>query len=177
MNSLRLLLLGWFIPLIGLAGESALTMTYQPLSGLGSGRVIVVPVACHHWYAHSGASAVDLIGLKNVPPTDNAEQATFDLNLASVIGLRFGTNDLGAVGSEPMILLDASELIANDPYEHPRAEVVRASLECLRRCLPEQLLKTPVTLKCKPDDKEWLSKLVDEFNSHPRSKPFFRKAT
>jgi hypothetical protein len=73
---------------IVIAGESALTTTYQPLDGLGSGVVTVVQVTCHHWNAMSSVgSAIDLIDVRNVPPTDNPTQATQDLNLASRCGL------------------------------------------------------------------------------------------
>jgi hypothetical protein len=43
----------------------------------------------------------------------------------------------------------------------------------LRRCLPEKLLKTPVTLKCNDADREWMSKIVTDFNAHDRAKVFW----
>lgn len=174
MKFLQTTILAWTLSgVLGFSGESALTVTYQPLCGLGSGKIKVVAVTCHHWYANSASSPVDLIALKNVPPTDNPKEAIDDLNLASLSGLKFATNDLGAVGSDPMILIDASELKDTEPRGYPIEEVVRASLECLRRCLPEQLTDAPVTLKCKKADEAWLKKLVDEFNSHPRDEVFF----
>jgi len=155
------------------AGESALTTTYQPLAGLGLGNVVVVQVTCHHWYANSASSAVNLIHVRNVPPTDQPELATADLNLASRCGLKFSTNDLGAVGSDPMILFDATKFDASKARGFPKEDIVRASLECLRRCLPEQLKNTKVTLKSREADQEWISKIVAEFDSAPRDQPFF----
>ncbi|RYD23005.1 MAG: hypothetical protein EOP88_05930 [Verrucomicrobiaceae bacterium] len=154
-------------------GESTLTTTYQPLDGLGSGEVTVVPVTCHHWYASSAGSAVDLIHARNVPPTDNPKEAKQDLNLASRCGLRFSTNDLGDEESAPMILLDAVSFDESKSGGYPKEDIVRASLECLRRCLPEKLKSTKITLKCLDEDREWLSKIVAEFDSAPRDKPFF----
>lgn len=157
---------------VAMAGESTLTTTYQPLAGLGSGGITIVPVTCHHWYSHSASSAVDLIAVKNVPPTDNPSQATDDLNLASVCGIRFSTSDLGAIGVPLEITLDLSKFMIPKRYAYPREEIVRSSLECLRRCLPKKLFKTPVTLKASNPDKKWMSMIVDEFNSHDRSKVF-----
>lgn len=161
--------------LIGVAsgGESALAVTYQPLAGLGSGDVAVVQVTCHHWYANSASSAVDLIHLRNVPPTDNPKEATEDLNLASRCGLKFSTNDLGAAGSAPMILLDATQFDGSKSGGYDKEAIIRASLECLRRCAPARLAATKVTLRCKDSDKKWLSEIVAHFNSAPRDKPFY----
>jgi hypothetical protein len=156
-----------------LAGESALTATYQPLSGLGSGEVTVVQVTCHHWYANSVGSAVDLIHLRNVPPTDNAKEATEDLNLASRCGLKFSTNDLGDPDAAPLIVFDATQFDESKSGGYEKEDVVRASLECLRRCLPPALTATKVTLKSKDSDKEWLTVIVDQFNAAPRDKAFF----
>lgn len=155
------------------AGESALTTTYQPLAGLGLGNVVVVQVTCHHWYANSARSAVNLIHVRNVPPTDNPQLATADLNLASVCGLKFSTNDLGAVGSDPMIVFDATKFDISKAGGFAKEDIVRASLECLRLCLPEQLKNTKVTLKSREADQEWISKIVTEFDSAPRDQPFY----
>lgn len=157
---------------VAIAGESALTTTYQPLDCLRAGVVAVVPVTCHHWYATSVGSAVDLIHVRNVPPTDNPQQATADLNLASRCGLKFSTNDLGAPEAVPMILLDATKFDASKSG-YPKEVIIRASLECLRRCLPEKLRSTKITLSCRDADREWLSKIVSEFDSAARDKPFY----
>ena len=55
-----------------LGGESSLTITYQPLDGLGSGEIVISQVTCHDWHSHSGtATAIELISVSNVPPTNN----------------------------------------------------------------------------------------------------------
>ena len=156
------------------AGESTLTTTFQPLAGLGSGEVAVVQVTCHHWYANSASSPIDLIHLRNVPPTDNPAEATEDLNLASRCGLRITTNDLGAAASVPMILLDASQFDESKSGGYDKEAIIRASLECLRRVLPAKLAATKVTLKSKDADREWLSAIVEQFNSASRDKPFYQ---
>ena len=151
-----------------------MTTTYQPLSGLGAGGVVISPVACHDWYSHSGEpTAIYLISARNVPPTNNPEQAKQDLNQASLFGLKFS-----GTASDPKkreLIFDATGLHIPEGYrEEDREEVIRASLECLRRCLPDYLVKTPLTLKSGDADKEWLGKMVQEFNAHDRSKVFFK---
>lgn len=154
------------------AGESGLTTTYQPLAGREA--VSVVQVTCHHWRAMSSVgSAIDLIHVRNVPPTDNPERLTQDLNLASVCGLRFSTSDLGAVGAVPFIVMDVTKFDDSKADGYPKEDIVRASLECLRRCLPKKLEATKITLKCREADREWLLKIVSEFDSAPRDKPFY----
>lgn len=156
------------------AGESALTTTYQPLAGLGAGDVKVVQVTCHHWYAHGSSSPVDLIHLRNVPPTDNPQEATEDLNLSSRCGLKFSINDFRTAGSVPIVLLDATLFDATKSGGYDKEAVIRASLECLRRCLPVKWATTKVSLRCKDADKEWLVSIVSQFNKAPKDKVFYK---
>jgi hypothetical protein len=86
MNIPRMLVVIGSLFQAALAGESALTTTYQPLNGLRAGTIAIVEVTCHHWHASSASSAVDLIAVRNVPPTDVPKMATDDLNLASPNG-------------------------------------------------------------------------------------------
>ena len=67
------------------------------------------------------------------------------------------------------------QLISQIPENrvHQRDEIICASLECLRRCLPDQLLKTPVTLEANNADREWMTKIIIKFNAHDRAKVFF----
>jgi hypothetical protein len=174
MKKLATILLILVAARVAIAGESALTITYQPLDGLGTGVINVVQVTCHHWNAMSSVgSVIDLIDIRNVPPTDNPTQATQDLNLASRCGLQLSTNDLGASEAIPMIFLDATKFDDSEAGGYPKEDIVRASLECLRRCLPEKLKATKITLSCRDADKEWLSKIVSEFDSAPRDSPFY----
>ena len=172
MKTLALFLSQFVASGMVIASESALTTTYQPLDGLGTGEVTIVQVTCHNWYSSSAGSAIDLIHVRNVPPTDNPKEAMEDLNLASVCGLKFSTNDLGAA-SVPMILLDASMFDNAKSGGYDKKTIVRASLECLRRCLPEKLRTTKVTLKCRDSDKEWLSQIGSAFNTASREEPFY----
>jgi hypothetical protein len=159
------------IPHLLLGGESSLTTTYQPLDGLRSGAIIITQVACHDWYSHSGQpTAISLISAPNVPPTNNPKEATENLNLASACGFRFGCGDIDATRE---LTFDATDFEIPKRFDHPREQIVRACLECLRRCLPEKLLNTPVMLKASESEKEWLSKIVSEFNTHDRRKVFF----
>lgn len=170
---MKFLLASFLLAQAAWAGESSLTATYQPLAGLGSGVIHVVQVTCHDWYGQSGqATQISLISARNVPPTNNPEKATEDLNLASVCGLRFGTSDLGNPKAPLALELDATGFSKSEAG-YSKEDVLRASLECLRRCLPEKLMKVPVTLKCKEADETWMEKLVEEFNRHDRSKVFY----
>ena len=156
------------------AGESSMTMTYQPIDGLGSGKIYIMQVACHDWYSHSGqATQIGLISAQNSPPTNNRKEATEDLNLTSVSGLRFGSSDIGDSKAALELSMNATGFAVPKRFNHHREEIIRASLECLRRCLPEQLVKTPVTLRCSDFDKQWMEQIVSEFNAHDRSKIFF----
>lgn len=155
-------------------GESALTTTYQPLDGLGSGAIVIAPVACHDWYASSGqATAIQLISAPNVPPTNNPKEAKEDLNLASQCGLVFYSSDLGDPEAPLELTLDATRFSVPVRFGHPQEDILRASLECLRRCLPPNLRKTPLTLKADGKQKEWMSAIVRQFNAHKREKVFY----
>lgn len=157
-----------------LAGESALTKTYQPLDGLGAGSIVISQVTCHDWYSHSGQpTSIGLISAANVPPTNNPKEATENLNLASVCGVRFSCGDMDLTSE---LTLDATAFAIPERFDHPREEIVRASLECLRRCLPDKLRQTPVTLKSSNENEVWLAEIVRQFNMHDRSKVFFTPA-
>lgn len=157
-----------------LGGESSLTVTYQPLDGLGSGGIQIAQVTCHDWYSHSGqATQIGLISAPNVPPTNNPKEATANLNLASTCGVRFDASDIGDPKAPLELTLAATKLVIPEDRKDQREEIIRACLECLRRCLPDQLLKTPVTLQAGDADKEWMMKIVSEFNAHDRTKVFF----
>lgn len=154
-----------------MGGESSLTKTYQPLDGLGSGTISISEVTCHDWYSHSGQpTAIGLISAPNVPPTNNPKDATENLNLASVCGVRFSCGDIETASE---LTLDATGFAIPRRFDHPREQVLRACFECLRRCLPEKLRDAPVILKASDSDTAWLSVIVREFNAHDRKKVFF----
>lgn len=156
------------------ATESQLTTTYQPLNGLGSGGIFVAPVTCHQWYSSSVAGPISFISAKNVPPTDNPKEANYDLNVASITGLKFSTSDLGDPQVPLTMTLDASKFNLRKSGLN-RKEVLRASLECLRRCTTsERFAKINLTVKPPEKDAQWLLKIVDEFNKHDRMKVFFK---
>ncbi len=151
-----------------------LTATFQPLDGLGSGTIKIVEVNCHDWYGMSGQpTSIGLISSPNVPPTNNPEQAKEDLNLASVCGLRFSCGDIDTTLE---LTLDATAFSVSQRFGHSREHILRASLECLRRCLPEKLRRTALTLKVADDNRDWMAELIAEFNAHDRTKVFFTPA-
>ncbi|HVJ45976.1 MAG TPA: hypothetical protein VM511_06275 [Luteolibacter sp.] len=154
------------------AGEASLTQTYQPLDGLGAGEIKIVAVTCHHWFSNSATSAVNLIAAANVPPTDNPAEAKEDLNLASTFGLKFTTSDLGDPDVALELKMDVSRFVAPE-NSYPPEDVIRASLECVRRAAPEKLSKTPVILIGAKPEHQWIEAIVREFNAHNRKKVFY----
>jgi hypothetical protein len=175
MKALRIPIIGALFMQLAFAGESSLTITYQPLDGLGSDSIQIAQVTCHDWYASSGMpTQIGLISAPNVPPTNNRKEAIEDLNLASVCGVKFETSELGDPKATLGLALDATKFSLPQRFNHPREQILRACLECLRRCLPDKLLKTPVTLKCNDADREWMSKIVTDFNAHDRAKVFWQ---
>jgi hypothetical protein len=182
MNIFRWIVPLWAFVQTATAGQSTLTTTYQPLRGHSTIGIVIAEVTCHHWYASSASSSLDLIAVRNVPPTDQPEMAKEDLNLASICGLKFSLNDQGFLNPPPpVVTLDATRFALGGSYARIPAEeqgevkvkIIRASLECVRRCLGKHWAKAPVKLECKEADKEWLGKIVAEFNAHDRSKEFF----
>lgn len=159
---------------LAFAGESGLTVTYHPLDGLASDSIHITQVTCHDWYASSGmATQIGLISTPNIPPTNNRKEAVQDLNLASVCGIKFEASDLGDPQAALGLTLDATKFSVPKRFNHPQEQILRACLECLRRCLPDKLLKTPVILKCGDADREWMTKVVTDFNAHDRAKIFW----
>ena len=118
--------------------------TYQPLDEFGKSDIVIVPVTCLQWYSNSASSAVDLIGVRNVPPTDNPKEANEDLNLASVCGVKFSTSDLGSEQAPLHLTLDATKFSVPERFSsHSKENIVRACLECLRLCTPRNS-RTPL---------------------------------
>jgi hypothetical protein len=95
------------------------------------------------------------------------------LNVASACELDFYSGDIGDPKAPLQLILDASAFDVSKGFGLPREDIVRASLECLRLCLPEKLRGTPVTLKSSDTDTLWMSTIVSEFNTHDRNKVFF----
>ena len=156
------------LPAVG--GESALTRTFQPVDGLGAGVVRIIPVVCWDWYAMSGQpTAIPLITAPNKPPT-NAPEAITDWNLASRSGIRLTVGDFD---QNPSVILDATGFNAEHTGGYPKEDVVRATLECLRRVLPEKHRKIRVTLRVSESDSHWVRPIVEKFNTSDRSKAFY----
>lgn len=156
------------------ATESTLSTTFQPLDGLGSGTIKIVQVTCHDWFGMSGQpTGIGLISAANIPPSNNPGEAKADLNLASACGLHYGCGDIDTALD---LTLDATTFSVPERFGHSPENILRASLECLRRCLPEKLLKTALTLKSSEANKEWMEKVITEFNAHDRTKVFFTPA-
>jgi hypothetical protein len=151
------------------AGESGLIRTFQPLDGTGTGWISIEQVTCYvsNFHSHQ-VSPIEYIATKNVPPT-NSENPSGDLNLASTSHIYFDCQD--SEGKEPKLTMVADHFVAHRGF--PREEILRASLECLRRLLPIKLLKTELTFTSSPENREWMNKIVSEFNHFDKSKPFY----
>ncbi len=158
-------------------GESSLTITYQPIDGLGSGGICISQVTCHDWNSHSDtATVIGLISAPNVPPTNNPEKATENLNLASVCGVQFYASDIGDPKAALELEMDVTKFTIPKRFGHTKENIIRSCLECLRLCLPEKLRDTPLKLKANDRDELWLSEIVREFNTHNRRRVFHTPA-
>ncbi len=150
-------------------GESGLLRTYQPLDGCGSGEISIERVTCFVWNMDSGlVNVLHHISAENVPPTFS-EKTSGDLNLASTSHLSFDSQS--GPGMPLKLVMNADEFVAYGGYH--REAILKASMECVRRVLSTKLLKTPLTFTASAENKEWMGKIVDEFNRHDRSKVFY----
>jgi hypothetical protein len=157
------------IGLPAFAGESGLLRTFQPLDGTGAGWISIEQVTCFVSNFSSGeVSAIRYISTKNVPPTQS-EKDSGDLNLASTRHIYFNCQD--SEGEEPKLSMNAERFVDRG---FPREEILKASLECLRRVLPAKLLKTELTFTASPENREWMGKIVFEFNHCDKSKEFYK---
>ncbi|MCF7788898.1 MAG: hypothetical protein K9N47_22425 [Prosthecobacter sp.] len=148
------------------ATTAALVRTYQPFAWTS---IYIEPVTCYAWNAQTYlGDALRYISAKNIPP-NFAKEPGGDINLASTSHLFFD-NDYGS--EKPLTLfMKADEFVITEGYS--REDIVKACLECVRRLLPAKYLKTPLTFSASPENKDWMTKIVDEFNQHDRSKVFF----
>jgi len=166
-----------FVALVSLAAtasasESGLTRTWQPIDGLGDGGIAIESVTCFEWNAMSGMpTRIYLIAAPNNPPTFSPEHNQ-DINLASICHLSFAGGDPYTKENETVVL-EATKFVVPPQVGGPKEDIIKASLECLRRALPDTLAKAPISFKAADKDREWIGKIVAEFNAHDRTKPFY----
>ncbi len=151
------------------AGETSLTIVYQPLNGFGSGEITILPVACQDFYSHSGMSRPGFVTRRNLAPSTAPEGPT-DINLASVAGILM-SHDIPERGKDTLHI-DCSKAKA-DPHGHELGQVFRASLEALRLTLPDVIAKAELKFTI-PERMTELRRIADEFEKHDKSKPFFQ---
>ncbi len=160
--------LGLWMAMPAVAGESGLLRTFQPLDGCVSGGTNIEQVTCFVWNTHSGmVNALHYISAKNVPPTFS-EKPSGDLNIASTSRLTFDSQSED--GELLKLFIKADEFVNASGYL--REDILKASLECVRRAMQPKLPKTPLTFSASAENQGWMSKIVDEFNRHDWSKVF-----
>jgi hypothetical protein len=150
------------------AGESGLIQTFQPLEGFEAGEPVVTAVTCYAHNTHVGwHQAIRYITSKYIPPSlDGA--LVGDINLASLSGLSLWAGD-GEDG-RTKITLDLTSL--KPAHGYTEAQIVAATLECLRRVAGEKLISTPIEPKYRPSGQEDIKQLVSTFLKHPKDKEF-----
>jgi hypothetical protein len=159
-----------FLMLPASAGESGLLRTFQPLGN--SGGISVEAVTCFVSNFHSGGQTpARYISAANVPP-NFMDRPPEDLNLASLSHIYFHCDDPEAKDS--VLSMNAERFSV--PISYKREDILKASLECLRRVLPPEHIKTELTFTSSPEDREWMGKIIAEFNQCDRSKEFFKPA-
>ena len=151
------------------AGETSLTVVYQPLNGFGSGEIAILPVACQDFYSHSGMTRPGFVTRRNLAPS-TAPEGPSDINLASVAGITM-SHDIPNPGKD-ILLIDCSKAKA-DPVGFKLGEVFRASLEALRLTVPDINSKAELKFTI-PEEMPELRKIADEFVKHDKTKPFFK---
>ncbi|MDI1312596.1 hypothetical protein [Prosthecobacter sp.] len=167
MNIFIAATLGLWMAVPACATTSALVRTYQPF---GMDRITIEPVTCYAWNAQIAVDdALLYISAKNEAP-NFSKTPVGDLNLASTSHLSFSNSESGT-GRPMKVVMKADEFVITEGYT--REDIVKACLECVRRVLPEKLRNTPLTFSASPENKAWMSKIVDEFNQHDRSKVFY----
>lgn len=113
-----------------LRGEPSLTITYQPLDGLGSGEITISQVTCHDGYSHSGmATAIGLISIPNISPTNKPEKVTENLNMASACGVQFFASDIGDPKAALELSMDVTNFMIPKRFGHSRENIIRSCLE------------------------------------------------
>lgn len=70
--------------------------------------------------------------------------------------------------------MDASKFSIPEGISYSREDIIRASLECLRRSIPKKLASTPVTLIASKSDTKWLKPIVADYNKSDRGSEFFK---
>lgn len=152
----------------GVAGDSVLTQTFQPF--VEAGHVRIVPVTCYDPKALSGLpTAIELITAKNIPPT-NASEPIGDFNLASAAGIKLHySEDRSSHGT---LTIDFTQLHVTDSMVCTEEQIVRGTLECLRRAAGKRLSRITLTPSLKPTGQEEIRKIMTEFASHPMGKEF-----
>ncbi len=150
------------------AGESGLIRTFQPLDATGAGWISIEQVTCHvSNFEARQVYASEYISASNIPPTFS-DKASGDLNLASTSHIYFDCAD--SEGKELKLFMNAEQFVNHRSF--PREEILKASIECLRRVLPTKLLKTELTFSASPGNRAWMEEIVSEFNHCDRSKEF-----
>lgn len=151
------------------AGESGLIRTFQPLGGIAAPGISVEAVTCYvsNFHSHQ-ATPIEYIATKNIPPT-NSDKESGDLNLASTSHIYFEFQNSEA--KEPKLSMQTDEFAI--PVSYKREDIVRACLECLRRVLPPEQLKTKLSFTSSLKNREWMGKIVSEFNHCDRGKVFY----
>lgn len=168
MKILIAAVLGLWMAAPALATEAGLVRTYQPFAWDG---LTIEKVTCYAWNAQSSVNdALRYISAPNVPP-NFSKTPVDDLNVASTSHLFFDSED--GSGELQRLFMNADEFEVTKGYE--REDIVKACLECVRRVLPPRMLKMPLTFSASPENKGWMSKIVDEFNRHDRSQVFYGK--
>lgn len=161
--------LGFWMTAAASATEAGLVRTYQPF---GFDGITIEPVTCYVLNAQIYVDdALQCISAKNVPPNSDKVPGE-DLNLASTSHLLFSNTERGT-GNPMKILMYADDFVVTKGFS--REDIVKACLECVRRVLPPNYLKTQLTFSASPENQGWMSKIVDEFNRHDRSQVFYGK--
>jgi len=157
------------------ASEPGFVRTYQPLGGLANGTVHVESVMCVSRNAYSDDDHTLPMSYISAPYTPPGDADLKNINLAADAGVEFAVSREDP--KHPQIILQLESLPDEDgsanKFNNTREVVFTAILECLRLCVPEDLKDASVVLATNSKDKVWLEQIIQKYNKHNKSLPFY----
>lgn len=175
MKTLLSLGLAAFLVDCAVASEPGFVRTYQPLGGLANGTVHVESVTCVSRNAYSDDDLILPISYISAPYTPPGDAGLENVNLAADAGVQFVVSHEDPKHPRIILLVESlpDEDGGADKFNNTRDTVFMACLECLRLCVPEKLKDAPVVLVTKSKDRVWLEQIIEKYNKHKKSLPFY----
>jgi hypothetical protein len=157
------------------ASEPGFVRTYQPLGGLANGTIHVEPVICVSRNAYSDDDRSLPMSFISAPYTPPGDADVKNINLAAVAGVEFVVSREDPKHAKIVFQVESlpDDRASAQKYNNTREVVFTAILECLRLCVPEELKDASLVLATESKDKAWLEQIIDNYNKHNKTLPFY----